>query len=134
MNRINYARLGRINFALDPENALVLNMKYSPILKDFKHIPEIYELICKAYPDYEQFDRQVLIAACIYQLYCPASLIAGRCQNAPAGMRKVVAELLGYENGTNINYWQDKARAFVKGRRFNDKIKGIVNHFENLAA
>ena len=130
MDKINYDRLGRITAALNYENALALHKQYTPVLKDLKHLPKIYSLICNTFPDYGQFDRNVLIAACIYQLYSPASLLKGRCSKAPAGMRKVVAELLGYDNATNINYWQDKAKAFVKGRRYVGKMKIIIQHFE----
>ena len=129
--KINYELLGRIQYALDPISAIETNKNYSPVLRDLTQIPKIYSLICNTYPELQQFDKNVLIAACIYQLYCPAALLATRVRNAPANMRNTIADLLGYENGTNLNYWQDKARAFVKGKRFLSKMEPIINHFKN---
>lgn len=130
--RVNYELIGRINYALNPQDGLMLQDKYTPSLKDLKHIPEIYAVICNTYPDLEQYDKNVLITACIYSLYCPASLIAAKVQNAPTNMRRAIADLLEYENATNINYWHDIARAFIKNPRYVQKIERIAEHFKNI--
>ena len=132
MFKINYNIIGKLHYCLNPEAVKALQKHYTPLLKDLNHIPNIYALICSTYPDLNQFDKNVLIAACVYQLYCPASLVGTGCSNSPAGMRRTIADLLGYENGTNLNYWQDKARAFVKGKRFLTKMEPIIGHFKDI--
>ena len=104
MNEIeNYPLLARIVSVSHPEIVEELKSLYSPVLTDQSLVKEIFHRILSTYPDLEQYDRNVLIVATIYTLYCPAALIG--CQNAPANLRKVLADLLGYSNGTNINYW-----------------------------
>lgn len=125
--KINYSIIGRLASKQLPELTAEIKLKYTPALTNLALIPQICQAAIDAFPEYDQFDRNVLIAACIYSLYCPAALI--ECSNSPAGMRKAIADLLGYENGTNINYWQDKARAFIKSERYQSKVDSITSKF-----
>ena len=128
---ITFNTLGRLICKTHPELVLQARERYNPMLKDLSEIPEVGRIIDSKYPGLSQFDRNVLIAACVYSLYCPASLIASRCQNAPANMRDTLATYLGYSNPTNINYWQDIARAHIKGERYIAKVADITSHFRS---
>lgn len=127
--KIDYDQLGRMATIKMPELIKEIREKYTPTLTDQSHIPEICRRVISTYPELDQFDRNVLITACVYSLYSPATLIGAA--NAPANMRKAIAEVLGYENGTNINYWQNKASSFIKSQRYVKKVESITNQFKN---
>ena len=123
-----YYQLGRVATIKFPELVKEIEAKYSPALKDLKHIPEICERAMAYLPFLSQYDRNVLVSACVYQLYCPASFIG--CANAPANMRKAIADVLGYQNGTNLNYWHSIACAFMKNPRYAKVVESIIEEFK----
>lgn len=123
-----YDQIGRLASIIMPDLVSEIKSKFTPILKDISHIPEICRRVISTYPQLDQFDRNVLISAAVYSLYSPATLIGA--VNAPAGMRKAIADVLGYENGTNINYWQNKASSFIKSERYIKKVQTVTNHFK----
>ncbi len=123
----DYENIGRLIIIHMPERAKEIIEKYTPKLTDQRLIPLICDRVVSTYPDLDQFDRNVLITASVYSLYTPATLIGA--VNAPAGMRKAIADALGYDNGTNINYWQNKASSFIKSARYIKKVETITDQF-----
>lgn len=128
---MNFNTLGRIYTHQNPEQVRNLRMHYVPMLSDYKYVPEIYQIIKQQHSELDATDTKILFAAVVYKMYSPATLLAARVQNAPANMRKAIAEVLGYKNGTNINYFQAIARAHVKNPRYVKKIESIMEHFKN---
>jgi hypothetical protein len=123
---INYQLIGRLTYAKNPDAALTLQREFTPTMKDFSLVPLICKLVEQAYPYLDESDTKTLIAATIYKLYSPASLLKARCSNAPAGMRIALSNALGYKNGSNINFYQERARAHVKNPRYLKKIESIA--------
>ena len=127
---MNYRTMAKVYMHQNPEAARILRMNYTPMLKDNRHVAEIYSVIKEKYPDLDDTDTKILFSACVYKMYSPATLIAAGMQNAPSNMRKSIAEVLGYANGTNINYFQAIARSYVKNKRYIQKIANIEEHFK----
>jgi hypothetical protein len=125
-----YDQIGRIATLKRPEFVKEIIEKYTPALTDLKHIPEICDDAMAYLPFVNMYDRNVLVVACIYQAYCPASFICNA--NAPAGMRKSIAKILGYEKGSNINYWQSIACAFMKNSRYAKVVNSIITNYKPI--
>jgi predicted Na+-dependent transporter len=123
--------IGRLTYFKNPEAAINLQKAYTPILSDFNLVAEIYLRIRIQFPELDQTDTNILFAACVYKMYSPASLLAARTANAPANMRKAIAYILGYKNGTNINYFASMARSYVKNARYVAKIDQITETFKS---
>lgn len=131
LTNADYEQYGRLASIHLPDLVKQIREKYEPSLKDLVHIPEIFKKVTYHFPDLDQHDRNVFLTAVTYQLYCPAALIDIRIANAPAGMRKVLADIMGYENGTNLNYFMNIARAHIKNPRYMIKVNSITNQFKN---
>lgn len=128
LTNADYDQIGRLAAIHFPDLAKEIREKYTPTLTDQKYIPEICERAMAYLPFISQYDRNVLVSACVYQLYCPASFIG--CANAPAGMRKAIADVLGYVNATNLNYWHNIACAFMKNPRYVKVVESIIAEFK----
>ena len=128
---MQYNSIGRIANILDHNLIQNIRRNYTPMLTDYALIPAIHARVTEQFPDLDKTDTFILASACVYRMYSPASLLAARCSNAPAGMRKALAETFGYKNGTNINYFQNIARAHVKNPRYVNKIESIMEHFRS---
>lgn len=131
LTNADYEQFGRLASIHMPDLVKQIREKYEPFLKDIVHIPEIFKKVTYHFPDLDHHDRNVFLTAVTYSLYCPAALIEIRIANAPAGMRRALADILGYENGTNLNYYMNIARAHVKNARYVKKIELITNQFKN---
>lgn len=129
--KINYEQIGRMAEIKMPDRVKEIRERYEPILKDLKYIPEIFKEVFYHFPELDQHERNVFLTAVTYELYCPAALIEIRIANAPAGMRRALAQLLGYQNGTNLNYYMNIARAHIKNPRYLTKVNSITNQFKN---
>lgn len=129
LTSVEYDQLGRVLTILMPDLVKEIEMKYKITLTDQAHIPAIWEMVNNTFIEMDQFDKYIMLTAVVYSLYSPASLIG--CANAPANMRKAIAEVISCENGTLVNHWFNIARAHVKNARYVAKMNIIINQFKN---
>lgn len=125
---VDYEQIGRMATVKMPDLVKEIREKYTPALKDLKYIPEICDRAAMYMPFVDQFDRYVLIMASVYSLYAPVTFIG--CGNAPAGMRKAVSDVLGYKNGTHMNYYHKIACAYMKNPRYVKVVESIIAEFK----
>lgn len=126
----DYKKIGRTVAIQFPDLCKDIVKKYTPALTDLTYIPLICKKVLIHYPDIELYDQIILQIACVYHLYCPATLLGNRGCNAPANMRAAIANTLNYTNRTMINYYMDTARAFMKNPRFVKKVEILTAEFK----
>ena len=104
-----------------------------PMLKNPRFLPEIHKRIKEIYPDIDRTDESILFAAVAYQAYAPATLIDKGIQRAPNGIRKVMCEVMSWNNATVCNNYNSIARAYIKGVSYQDKVNAVLLGFEKFS-
>ena len=131
LTQAQYTQLGRMATKYMPDLVKQIEEKYTPAQSDIRQIPTIWKKVQYGFPELDRTDQFVLTIACVYFLYCPAALIAEGVVNAPAGVRRAIADAIEYNNGTMINYFLGRSRVHMKNRRYIIKVETITAEFKS---
>ena len=129
----NLDTLAKVIAKTNPEAYKAAETLCAPMLKDIKFIPMIYSAIRDAFPEMDKTDESILLAACVYSAYAPATLIAQGIQRAPNGIRAAMCELMQWKDEPTVNYYQDKGRAYVKNPKFRERMALVMEGFEQFS-
>lgn len=129
----NLDTLARIIAKTNPEAFKAAEKLCAPMLKDIKFIPMIYSSIRETFPEMDKTDESILLTACVYSAYAPATLIAQGIQRAPNGIRAAMCELMEWKDEPTVNYYQDKGRAYVKNPKFRERMALVMGEFEQFS-
>lgn len=122
-------RIGRIIAERHPDIA----QKYItpvPTLTDFSLMPALKNWCFETFNCYDKGDATIKFICVILELYAPTSLEFVSINMKP-GLRRAISNTLEYENGSNINSWLSIARAYYKGKPFQQKIEKLVIQAKN---
>ncbi|WP_158797668.1 hypothetical protein [Pedobacter sp. L105] len=129
----NLDTLAKVIAKTNPEAYKAAEILCAPMLKDIKFIPMIYSAIRDTFPEMDKTDESILLAACVYSAYAPATLIAQGIQRAPNGIRAAMCELMQWKDEPTVNYYQDKGRAYVKNPKFRERMALVMEGFEQFS-
>jgi hypothetical protein len=104
-----------------------------PMLKIPTLIPAIHKAIKDTYPEMDRTDESIMFSACVYSAYSPASLLASGVCRAPNGIRKVMCEVMSWNDAPIVNYYTSIAQAYVKNPKFKERVSSILLGFEQFS-
>jgi hypothetical protein len=96
-------------------------------------IPDIHQAIKSAYPELDRTDESILFAATVYTAYAPASLLAPGIERAPNGIRKVMCEVMQWNDAPVVNYYTSIAQAYLKIPKFKERVSAILLGFQQFS-
>ncbi|WPU91826.1 hypothetical protein SNE25_21140 [Mucilaginibacter sabulilitoris] len=131
---MKYSTLAKVIAKNDPEAYRNAVKVCEPMLNNpSKFLPEIHKAIKDIYPDIDRTDESILFMAVAYKAYAPATLLGQGVDRAPNGIRKVMCQIMGWNNETVCNFYQDAARAYSKGKSYQEKISAVLLGFEKFS-
>ncbi|MEO6522209.1 MAG: hypothetical protein ABIN91_11060 [Mucilaginibacter sp.] len=104
-----------------------------PMLAQPTIIPAIHKAIKDTYPDMDRTDESIMFAACVYSAYSPASLLSPGIERAPNGIRKVMCEVMQWQDAPVVNYYTSIASAYLKNPKFKDRVSAVLLGFEQFS-
>ncbi|WP_183560632.1 hypothetical protein [Mucilaginibacter sp. SP1R1] len=104
-----------------------------PCITNPSVIPAIHKAIKETYPELDRTDESILFAATVYTAYSPACLLASGVDRAPNGIRKVMCEVMGWQDAPVCNYYADLGRAYIKGAKFKERVSSILLGFQQFS-
>jgi hypothetical protein len=104
-----------------------------PMLQQPTIIPAIHKAIKETYPELDRTDESILFAAVVYSAYAPACLISSGFDRAPNGIRKVMCEVMKWNDAPTCNYYADLGRAYIKGVKFKERVSAVLLGFEQFS-
>ncbi len=126
------ATLARLLIATHPELTEAVKKRYTPAMTDYSHIPTIHAEALRLFPDLDDAGFKILFVGTIYKLYCPETLVGSPELRAPSQLRSEINAVLGYTNGTVVNYWKSIAQAYLKQPAFKSKVDQLTEIAEAL--
>jgi hypothetical protein len=105
----------------------------APMLASPSIIPAIHNAIKQAHPDMDRTDESIMFAACVYTAYSPASLLAPGIERAPNGIRKVMCEVMQWNDAPVVNYYTSIASAYLKNPKFKERVSAVLMGFEQFS-
>jgi hypothetical protein len=104
-----------------------------PMLAQPAIIPAIHTAIRTAHPDMDRTDESIMFAACVYTAFSPASLLAPGIERAPNGIRKVMCEVMKWNDAPVVNYYTSIASAYLKNPKFKERVSAVLLGFEQFS-
>lgn len=101
-----------------------------PCFVNQKIIPTIHTIIKREFPNLDKTDESILYSGIVYKAFAPATLLGSGIERAPNGIREIMCNVMTWNDAPVVNYYQDKARSYVKGAagvEFNKKIEVVLN-------
>ncbi|MEJ2905058.1 hypothetical protein WAE58_21615 [Pedobacter panaciterrae] len=111
--------------------------KSEPMLlpRQAKLIPEIHAELKKQNPDIDKTDESIMLAACIYQAFAPATMIGGSdLERLPNGIRPVMCNVMQWKDAPTANYYSRISSVYFKGNSFKERIMNVLNVFERFSS
>lgn len=107
--------------------------KSEPLLKNVNLIPAIHSTIKDQNPDLDRTDESILFAACVYHAFAPATLEGSDLERAPNGLRQAMCNVMNWQDAPVVNYYQQMAKTYFKGRSFKERVSAVLLGFERFS-
>ena len=129
--RLNLSTIAKVISLNNPEAYSQAVKICEPMLSTTSIIPEIYTRIVETYPEMDRTDQSIMFTACVYSAYSPASLLG--IQRAPNGIRKIMCEVMQWNDAPICNYYVNIAQAYCKNPKFKERMATILMGFEQFS-
>lgn len=120
-----------------PNEVREIKRKFSPMLKDVKHVPAIFEEVNNQFPDDSDNQKTDLFVYCAYEAYAKATLVGQGIARAPNGLRQEICKVMNWNHATSVNEVQDRVRVYFKEgsarTAFLPKVNAVMMGFEKFS-
>lgn len=120
-----------------PEVVREIEREFSPMLKDVKHIPAIFEEVNNQFPELSDNQKTDLFVYCAYEAYAKPTLVGQGVDRAPNGLRQEICKVMNWNHATSVNEVQDRVRVYFKEgsarTAFLPKVNAVMMGFERFS-